>query len=219
VARDNLCGGYRVTCRVENLTSGYDGISKVIEVSRPLAIELTRRIKWPIGLGIIDGDAIALQFWTGAISPWAHTSTVIGLRPDLQTSAMGRVYLAHCAPDELESHLARFGRDDQRGFGPEEEKRFRLLLDRIRQDGYATRDPMTKPYRTTTLAMPIHEGDRVRALISISFYKTAIRTQEIAERIIAPLRTTTQGIEQAFAFVNAGQGIDELYECDTDMGF
>src|SRR5690606_37251464 len=157
-----------------DLTEGYDGISKVIEISRPLAIELTRTIKWPIGLGIIDGDAIALQFWTGAISPWAHTSTVLGLRPDLQASATGRAYLAHCPADELERHLARFAADPERRFGPEEERGFRLLLDRARKDGYAVRDPRTKPYRTTTLAMPIYEGERARALISISFYKTAV---------------------------------------------
>lgn len=219
VARDNLCGGYRVTSRVADLTSGYDGISKVIEVSRPLAIELTRQIKWPIGLGIIDGDAIALQFWTGAISPWAHTNTVLGLRPDLQTSAMGRAYLAFCPPDELERHLARFSRDPERDFGPDEERRFRLLLAHAREDGYAVRDPRTKPYRTTTMAMPINEGDRVRAAISISFYKTAIPSHEIAERIVAPLRATRLRIEEAFAFVNAGQGVHDVQSYDNDMGF
>jgi IclR family mhp operon transcriptional activator len=219
VARDNLCGGYRVTSRVSELTSGYDGISKIIEVSRPLAIDLTRRIKWPIGLGIIDGDAIALQFWTGAISPWAHTNTVLGLRPDLQTSAMGRAYLAHCPDEELDAHLRRFARDPERDFGPDEERRFRLLLAHAREDGYAMRDPKTKPYRTITLAMPIREGDRVRAAISISFYKTAIPLHEIAERIVAPLRATCQRIEEAFAFVNTGQGVHDMQDYDNDMGF
>jgi IclR family mhp operon transcriptional activator len=219
VARDNLCGGYRVTGRVEDLTSGYDGISKIIEVSRPLAIELTRRIKWPIGLGIIDGDAIALQFWTGAISPWAHTNTVLGLRPDLQTSAMGRAYLAHCAPELLEVHLARFAQDPARDFGLDEEHRFRLLLNRAREDGYAARDPKTKPYRTTTLAMPINESDHVRAVISISFYNTAIPSHEILQRIVTPLRATTLRIEEAFAFINAGQGVHDARDSDSDMGF
>ena len=219
IARDNMCGGYRLTSRVAELTSGYDGISKVIEVSRPLAIELTRQIKWPIGLGIIDGDAIALQFWTGAISPWAHTNTVLGLRPDLQTSAMGRAYLANCPPEELEKHLERFTNDPARNFGPPEERRFRQLLERARKDGYAVRDPRTRPYRTTTLAMALHEGNQVRAVISISFYKTAIPVNKIAERIVAPLRATCQHIEQAFAVVNSGEGTSEANSFDNHMGF
>ena len=36
VARDNMCGGYRVTSRVQKLNSGYQGISQVIEVARRL---------------------------------------------------------------------------------------------------------------------------------------------------------------------------------------
>ena len=99
VARDNMCGGYWVTSRVHELTSGHQGISQIIEAARPFAVELTRRLKWPIGIGALDGDAIAIKFWTGAISPWAHTNTVLGLRPDLEWTAMGRAHLAFC-PDE-----------------------------------------------------------------------------------------------------------------------
>ncbi len=216
VARDNMCGGYRVTSHVNDLTTGYDGISRLIEVSRPLAIDLTKRIKWPIGLGIIDGDAISIQFWTGTISPWAHTNTVLGLRPDLQTSAMGRAYLANCPPEELEKHLGRLRADPARAFGEAEERRFRTLLRKARSDGYAARDPRTKPYRTTTLAMPVHEGSMVRAAISISFFKTAVPLAEVAERIVAPLRETTEKIEAAFAAlapqVATGHGQPERLE-------
>lgn len=212
VARDNMCGGYRVTSSVQQLYSGYQGISQVIEVARPLAIELTQRINWPIGIGVIDGDAIAIKFWTGAISPWAHTNTVLGLRPDLLTSAMGRAYLAFCPSDERDRHLRRLRGDPERGFGEEDERRFRLLLDDVRRDGYAARDPRTKPYRTTTLAMPIREGDTVDALVSISFFTSAVPRDRIVERIVDPLKATTAKIEQALAFMNgrlpAGNGLE-----------
>lgn len=205
VARDNMCGGYRVTGKVSELASGYEGISQIIEVARPLAIDLTRRLKWPIGLGIIDGDAIAIDFWTGTISPWAHTNTVLGLRPDLRTSAMGRAYLAFCSPEELDGHIARFRADASREFTEADERRLHLLLNQIRADGYAVRDPRTKPYRTTTLAMPIREGNRTRATISISFFKTAIPPADIADRIVAPLRETTLKIEGSLAAIRSGQ--------------
>jgi IclR family mhp operon transcriptional activator len=202
VARDNMCGGYRVTSRVQKLYSGYQGISQVIEVARPLAIDLTQRLKWPIGIGVIDGDAVAIKFWTGVISPWAHTNTVLGLRPDLLTSAMGRAYLAFCPADERDRHLRRLRAEEGRGFGEEDEARFRVLLGEVCRDGYATRDPRTKPYRTTTLAMPIRQADSVQALVSISFFTTAVARERIVERIVAPLRETTANIEQALAFLN-----------------
>lgn len=219
VARDNMCGGYWVTSHVHELTSGYRGTPRVIEAARPLAIDLTRRIKWPIGIGVIEGDAIAIKFWTGAISPWAHTNTVLGLRPDLLTSAMGRAYLGFCAEAERERHLSRLRRDAGRGFGEAEERRFRVLLDQIRSNGYATRDPKTKPYRTTTLAMPIREGDTVQALISASFFTTAIAKSDIAEKIVAPLRACTTKIEAAIAFMNSGRLAQEESPAHVELGF
>ena len=200
VARDNLCGGYRVTSRVQKLNAGYPGISQLIEVARPLAIELTHRLKWPIGIGVIDGDAIAIKFWTGTISPWSHTNTVLGLRPDLQTTAMGRAYLAYCPAEERERHLRHLRDDPARGFGADEEREFRALLDAVRRDGYATRDPRTKPYRTTTLAVPIREGDDVRGLVSISIFTTAVPRDKIVGEIIVPLQETIARIEHALAF-------------------
>jgi IclR family mhp operon transcriptional activator len=203
VARDNMCGGYRVTGRAHELHSGYEGISQIIEASRPFAVDLTRRLKWPIGIGVLDGDAIALQFWTGAISPWAHTNTVLGLRPDLQTTAMGRAYLAFCSAGERDRLIARLRADSARGFDEAEERRFRALLDRIRRDGFAMRDPRTKPYRTTTLAVPIREDAIVHALMTISFFTTAIPPGEVAERIIAPLFATQAKIEEALRLMDA----------------
>jgi len=202
VARDNMCGGYRVTSRVRKLDAGYEGISQVIEAARPLAIDLTHRLKWPIGIGVIDGDAIAIKFWTGTISPWAHTNTVLGLRPDLLTTAMGRAYLAFCADDEREAHLARLRADPSREFGEAAERDFRALLDEVRRDGFAMRDPRTKPYRTTTLAAPIMEGEVVHALVSISFFTTAVPRERIREQIVAPLRETTARMAQALAYAH-----------------
>ena len=201
VARDNMCGGYRVTGKVNELTSGYEGISRIIEVARPFAIELTLRIKWPIALGTIHEDAIVIDFWTGTISPWTHTSTVLGIKPHLSKSAMGRACLAFCSPEELEMHLARFRADPNEEFDAIEEQRLRALLERVRADGYAVRDPRTKPYRTNTFATPIREGNVARAVMSISFFKTAISPAEVAHRIVTPLLETARKVEGALAAV------------------
>lgn len=203
IVRDNMCGGYRVTGKVAHLSAGYTGIPRIIEVARPLALELTRRIKWPIGLGVIDGDAISIQFWTGTVSPVVHTNTVLGLRPDLRSTAMGRAYLAFCPGHELEDHVARFRQDTETPFGPAEERQLRALLDRVRTDGYAARDPRTKPYRMTTLGVPLLEDDAIQAVMSVSFFRSAVRSEQIREQILTPLMATRANIEHALAFMNA----------------
>ncbi|WP_281270181.1 helix-turn-helix domain-containing protein [Bosea caraganae] len=209
VARDNMFGGYRVTCRVHELTKGYDGISMVIEASRVPAIELTQRIKWPIGIGVLDGDAISIQFWTGAISPWAHTNTVLGLRPTLLSSAMGRAYMAYCPEEEREKILACLRDDPHHEFDAQTEADFRQLLSRLRSTGkagFAVRDPRTEPKQMTTLAMPLMFDDRVLATISVSFYKTAVPLQNISAQIVAPLGETRRKIEENLALLMRGAG-------------
>jgi IclR family mhp operon transcriptional activator len=201
VARDNMCGGYRVTARVRELNAGYEGISRVIEASRPLAIDLTRRIKWPVGIGVLDGDAIAVQFWTGTISPWAHLNTLLGHRPPLNTSAMGRAYLGFCPDAEREELIAMMRSKPALKFGEEEEAQLRRLLDRVKADGYAVRAPQTEPRRNTTIGMPIRDEGSVLASITVSFFITAVPREEIAERIIEPLRSTVAKIEESLRFM------------------
>lgn len=202
VARDNMCGGYRVTHKVQDLASGYDGVNRVIETARPFCIDLTRRINWPIGLGVPDGDAMAIKFWTGTISPWAHTNTVLGLRPDFHNSAMGRAYLAFCSREERERRIEALVNESGEPFTPQEKTSLRTILARARMDGFAIRNPRTPPYRTSTIGLPLRENGEVRAVISVSVYRTAIRPHELYPKVIEPALKTVADIEAALAFIN-----------------
>lgn len=221
VVRDNMCGGYRVTGEIASLNAGYRGISRVIEIARPLAIDLTRRIKWPIGLGAIDGDAINIQFWTGTISPWAYTNTTLGIRPDLLTTGMGRAYLAFCDPDERDRRIEGFRKDPDLEFHEVEERQLRMLLEKVRLDGYAMRDPRTPPFRISTVGIPLVENGQVQALISLSFFSSAVLRKEIGKEIIEPLLETRAKIEHALEFMNSSIG-NELEDDDgasVEMSF
>ncbi|WP_117190115.1 helix-turn-helix domain-containing protein [Rhizobium terrae] len=201
VVRDNMCGGYRVTHRVEELHAGYEGIAEVIEASRPFAIDLTNSIKWPVGIGTLDGDAIAVQFWTGAISPWVHVNTLLHNRPNLLTSAMGRAYMAFCGEAERESLFAMIRAKGGGSFGPEQEAQHNALLANVRRNGYALRSPRTEPRRNTTVAVPIRHDGAVLASMTVSFFITAVPRSKIEERIIEPLKETVDRIETVIAFM------------------
>lgn len=219
VVRDNMCGGYRVTSRVQELTTGYDDVSRVIEVARPFAIEFTQRVKWPIGLGVEDGDAMAIQFWTGTISPLAHTNTVLGLRPEFYHSAMGRIHMAFCGDEERERRILDLHNDPDVRFGDAEERSFRGLLEQAKQDGYAIRDPRTAIQRTTTLAMPVLENGTIHAVVTVSFFRTAMRPNEIHEKVIDPLRVTVGMIESALSFMNNGEIQGAVKTEEIELGF
>ncbi len=203
VARDNMCGGYRVTHNVQDLACGYDPVSRVIEVARPFAVDLTRRTNWPIGLGVPDGDEIAIQFWTGTISPWAHTNTVLGLRPEFYHSAMGRAYMAFCGEAEREERIERLRANPELGLTDHAIASFRSTLERVRTEGFAIRDPKQPPYRTLTIGMPLREGNDIRAVVSLSIYRSSLRGCDLREEIIAPFKEMIGKSEAALSFINA----------------
>ncbi len=49
--------------------------------------------------------------------------------------------------------------------------------------------------------MPIRYSGAVLALITISFYSTAVAKEHVAERVIEPLRAATAKIEETLAFM------------------
>ena len=217
VVRDNMCGGYRVTGKVAELSAGYSGISRVIEVARPLAIGLTRQIKWPIGLGEIDADEIEIRYWTGTISPVVHTNTVLGKRADLITSAMGRAYMAFCSEDERERHIRALRKQRAGTFDRNAQSEFRHLLDRIRKSGFATRDPKTEPTRMTTFGVPILDGDTVAAVMSLSFFTSSIPLRSVRTMVLDPLIETRQNIEHALAFISTRPHLDGSAQREYDI--
>jgi IclR family mhp operon transcriptional activator len=208
VVRDNMCGGYRVTAKVGELSSGYGGISRVIEIARPLSIGLTRQIKWPIGLGVIDGDAIEIVFWTGTISPVVHTNTVLGKRPDLFKSAMGRAYMAFCDDEERERQIARMRTQMPAEFGAKDEAMFRQCLKRAKSAGYAIRDPRTEPVRMTTFGVPLLEKNRVAAVMSVSFFTSSVAQKDVKKAVLKPLLEARLDIEHALAFISDRPRLD-----------
>lgn len=217
VVRDNMCGGYRVTQKVLELSAGYGGISRVIEIARPLSIGLTRQIKWPIGLGVIDGDAIEIVYWTGTISPVVHTNTVLGKRPDLFRFAMGRAYMAFCGDEERERHIARMRKEMPVEFGPQEEAAFREHLKRARSVGYAMRDPRTEPARMTTFGVPLMEKDKVAAVMSVSFFTSSVPQKDIKKMVLKPLIETRLNIEHALAFISDRPHLDASANREYDV--
>ena len=67
---------------------------------------------------------------------------------------------------------------------------------------------MTEPRRNTTIGMPIRDGERVLATVTVSFFISAVPKQLIGERILTPFRETVAKIENTLSFMNnEGSGI------------
>lgn len=194
VARDNLCGGYRVTSKATELCAGYHGIPSIIECARPFAVALTNETKWPVNIGLLVDGAIVIQFSTAPISPLAD-ATMLGQRLDLFSSAMGRAYLAFCDDVEREALIAKL-RPSDAGEAREQEWRLRTILPMVRDSGFALGTALSLD---STVALPIFDAGCLAAIVSLEYYDSVVPRSGLREHLIAPLSEVARSVEAALS--------------------
>ncbi|WP_438391896.1 helix-turn-helix domain-containing protein [Caballeronia sp. DA-9] len=188
-------GTYRITSKTCELGAGYSESNRLIDVGSAIALKVTRKIKWPLALGVLDCDAIVVRFSTMPYSPLAVQPTTLGHRLGLVETAMGRIYLAFCSETERDSIFRQLA-----GLKPGGEK---LALDwmlrdiaRVRAAGYAVRQP-SGTRGSATLAVPLLcEGNAIAALSMTTFGRSMTRT--VIERHLPILVDTARQIVDVF---------------------
>ena len=143
---DRTSSIYSVTAKVQELGSGFSGANRIISVAAPILLRETKRMKWPLAVGLLEEFEMVVRFSTMPYSPLAVMNSSFGHRHALLRSALGRAYLAACPARERRGLLAQVG-------ATEESKD---LLD-ARRLGYGVRLP-ARGSDSATLAIPIRNG-------------------------------------------------------------
>jgi IclR family mhp operon transcriptional activator len=159
VVSDSRVGGYQVTSKVAALGSGFHGAPMVIEAARPWAIDLTRRLKWPLAVAVLQEHAMVVRFSTIPDSPVSPFHATINMRLSLVSRALGRAYLAHCPQEERRLLVRMLSASAHAEDHPENlASMVRQLVRSTRARGFAERDPNVEPRNSGTIAMPIMTG-------------------------------------------------------------
>lgn len=173
-------GHYRLTAKVRELGAGYTDRSAIVDVASPIALRLTRAIRWPLAIGTLDGDAIVVRYSTMPYSPLAVHATTLGQRLGLLDTAMGRVYLAFCEPAERMALLQLL-----RSASPDgaigEERKLGDEFEVIRRQRYATRKPDARR-SSATVAVPI-KGDNIIATLCMTTFGRSLTDELIAQHV------------------------------------
>ena len=189
-------GTYRLTAKVKELATGYTEKSLVVDVGSPLALRVTRAIRWPLAIGTLDGDAVVVRYSTMPYSPLAVHATTLGQRLGLLDTAMGRVYLGHCPETERKALLDLLRAASPEGRIEDEAHLFDELR-LIRHQGYAVRMPNARRSSATVAVPVMHRGDVVATLCLTTFGKSL--TPRMITQHLPILRSTASEIARAYS--------------------
>lgn len=203
--------GYRATSKVLRLSAGFDAGEQLVESAIPLIRAFTRKHKWPVFLGLREGEQMAIRFGSVTDSPMAMDPNVFHAPSPMLLSAVGRAYLAFCPAKERSEILAQLRKSrrstdraakDSRGLE-------RVLAD-VRRRGYSSTDEslrqmtdaVPRAYRDARqwamgMAVPVMGGKRVLASLSLRYFSSLMGPDEAAAQYLAPLQALAANIGTA----------------------
>ena len=165
----------RVTRLSASLGDGYAAHSRVCQVAAPVFGEYGPRLVWPLDLTVYENAAMVIHETTHTRSPLSIDRGMIGYRlPMLRTSA-GRAYLAFCREEEramILDHLRRIHDPEDRPFL--DEAWLGRMIEETRRRAVAVRDGGEFRPKTSSIAVPVLIGDRVEAVVSMIWIRSAL---------------------------------------------
>ena len=179
VQSDRGTGEYRLAERVQELAAGYTEKSLLVEIGAPVALGITRRIRWPLALGTLSEDVIVVRYSTMPESPLAVQTTTLGHRLGLLESAMGFAYLAFCPSSEYQILISLLSEASPRRASIDASW-IEAQVELTRRRGYGLRLPQAGSQSSATLAVPIKHGEEVMGILSMTTFGRAMTKTTIA---------------------------------------
>lgn len=163
---------------------------------------LQRRVPWPTDLAVRDGTAMLILDTHRPINGLAVNYRVLGFRPTMLMSSLGRCYLAFCPDAERQQIVAALARSplpvDRAARRPD---LMRRMVAHARAQGYAARDPSPtsadSPDRFGAIAVPVRgaDGERIVACLSCAWLPAVAAERDIVGAHLADLQAAARAIE------------------------
>jgi len=161
---------------------------------------LQRRVPWPTDLGVRDGTAMLIVDAHRPINGLAVNYRVLGFRPTMLMSSLGRCYLAFCPDAEREEIVAALKRSpypiDHAARRPD---LIRRLVAQSHSLGYAARDPSQtradSPDRFGAISVPVRLDGGVVACLSCAWLPAVTSEREVVATYLAELQGAAAAIE------------------------
>jgi IclR family mhp operon transcriptional activator len=192
---------YRPTALVQTLSHGFQDGGRLVTVARPHIVELTKAVGWPISLTTHVGHRMVVRDSTHSLTSLTFSNYYPGYTLPILECASGQAFLAFTSKEErlsiLQTLRAIPENADSNALALFESG---LLVEEIRANGYAGRgrNPYTNnPGKTSSIAVPIFDGEVPVGALTLVFFATAMRIKDAAEKYLGPLQVAAQAISDA----------------------
>lgn len=193
---EEMYGQYRLTHHVRNLSSGFIEKNRLADIAGPILIAATKKMKWPMAIGVIDGAEVRANLCTMPYSPYSMKPTCFGQRYGLLDTALGTTYLSYCSPSERRI-LVQLMREQGIPDASLESTALRSLVRRTRRQGYGLRIGI-RPDESSALALPLYakSGELLGALGSSTFSQTMGAAW--IDRVLPVIRSAAAQIQECY---------------------
>jgi IclR family mhp operon transcriptional activator len=172
--------------------------SRLSALAAPVRTTLERRIPWPTDLAVRDGTSMLILDAHRPINGLAVNYRVLGFRPSMVVSSLGRCYLAFCPDDERRSLMALLARTSAIALDRTvlREDAIQRLIATGRAQGYCSRDPSElgseSPERFGAIAVPVFAGGQLLASLSCAWLPKVTDEPSIVAQCLSALRDAAQ---------------------------
>lgn len=167
--------------------------ARLSALAAPVRAALERRIPWPTDLAVREGTTMLILDAHRPINGLGVNYRVLGFRPAMLVSSLGRCWLAFCPADERRALIARLARSTNAldRLATRANAVQRLVADG-RARGYCARDPSElasdSPERFGAISVPVFAGDRLLAALSCAWLPGVTNEASIVASCLPTLR-------------------------------
>lgn len=200
VTKDSSNKGYRINSAVTALSYGFHGAPLIAEAGRPWAQKLTQLYRWPAAIAIHSKNEMLISYTSSAESPVSPYHSIQYNKVGVLTHALGRAYFAFCPEDEREMILRiQCSKPDVDISSSQDRKTIAALVEEIRLQGFAERDPTVEEAQTSSIAVPIFDlgSDRVLGSLALTYYRSAVTKMTIVQVYAPAMKLAAQGISKS----------------------
>jgi IclR family mhp operon transcriptional activator len=190
---------YALTLSVRRLSEGFNDLDWITRIVSPELGNLFAKVLWPTDFATFELGAMIIRESTHRFSPFSVHRAMIGRqRPTLRT-AMGRAVLASVNDQERELMLRIIAKSSQPDAAEARDATYvSALIQETCTRGYSTSVGLVESH-ISAIGLPIKKSDRVVGAINLVFFRTAMTTEEAANRYLAHMQASVATIEAKFA--------------------